>query len=145
MKTRKIWAFLLTAFLIVITLAASAQEMSRQDYLDKSKRQKTAGFVTLGGGLVLGIIGASNYDDGSNFNIIAPTVPKQKDPSNAMWSTLMITGGLAMIGSIPMFISSSKNKKKAAQLSFNPLPTNIPRYVGNMPRHVPSLTLTLPL
>jgi hypothetical protein len=147
MKTRVIWAFFLTAFLIGITLSATAQEMSKQDFLDKSKQQKTAAFITLGGGLVLGVLGASMIDSNrrSDFNLFAPTVPKTKDNSEGIWGIVMVTGGLAVLGSIPMFISSNKNAKKAAQLSFRNEPIHMLKHEGNLSRSVPSITLKIPL
>lgn len=147
MKTREIWASLLTAFLIGITLSASAQEMSKQDYLDKSKKQKTAAYITLGGGLVLGVLGASMIDSNrrSDFNLFAPTVPNTTDNSEGIWGAVMVTGGLAVLGSIPMFISSNKNAKKATQLSFRNEPIHMLKHEGNFFRSVPSITLKIPL
>jgi hypothetical protein len=147
MKTRVIWTFLLTAFLIGTTLPAFAQEMSKQDFLDKSKKQKTAAFITLGGGLVLGILGASMIDSNrrSDINLFAPTAPNTTDNSEGIWGVVMVTGGLAVLGSIPMFISSNKNAKKASQLSFRNEPIHMLKHEGNLSRSVPSITLKIPL
>jgi hypothetical protein len=69
--------------------------MTRNDYIVKSKNQKLAGFIMLGAGL-------------ASFIIVAP--------GNASFSktgTFVVIGGLAVIGSIPLFIASGRNKRKA--------------------------------
>ena len=147
MKTRIIRASLLTAFLIGITLSASAQEMSKQDYLDKSKKQKTAAFILMGGGVALSTLGFIIYP-GETAICFVPIGGVCPDPEQTklIASGILIYGGiLAALGSIPLFISSNKNAKKAAQLSFKNEPTYIPKYAGNIPISVPSITLTIPL
>lgn len=92
--------------LLVITTSSFSQSItrvpvSREDYLKKSKNQKTAAWILLGGGTVLigtgFLIGdreESSFDDAATGGIIAAT------------------GLLAAIGSIPLFIASGKNKRK---------------------------------
>ncbi len=78
--------------------------LTKQDYLQKSKKQKTVAWVLLGVGLVSTSLGSIqvNPDYGSNDNQAA-----------------FLVVGLAAIGtSIPFFIAASKNKKKAASVSF---------------------------
>lgn len=76
------------------------------DYMAKSKNQKSAGWVLLGGGAVL---------IGTGFLI--------GDSKNSTFddaATGAILGGigvLSAIGSIPLFIASGKNKKKAMRAS----------------------------
>jgi len=74
------------------------------DYLVKSKNQKTAAWVLLGGGVAL--IGAgfligdsknSTFDDAATGAVLGGI------------------GFLSAIGSIPLFIASGKNKRKAMQ------------------------------
>jgi len=82
------------------------QPLTSQDYLKKSKSQKTAALVLLGGGTVL--IGAgllignrkeSSFDDAATGGVIAGI------------------GILSTIGSIPLFIASGRNKRKAMNVS----------------------------
>jgi hypothetical protein len=74
----------------------------KTDYLVKSKNQKTAAWVLLGGGVAL---------IGAGFLI--------GDSKNATFDdagTGVVLGGigfLSTIGSIPLFIASGKNKRKA--------------------------------
>jgi hypothetical protein len=140
MKTRVIWAFLLTAFLTGSSLPTFAQEMSKQDYLDKSRRQKTTGLILMGGGSVLAIAGGVLFSE--NFCTVGCT-PELEQGMNT-GTVLMVVGGLTALGSIPLFISSN-NSKKAAQISIRNEPTNIPKYAGNIPKSVPSITYTIPL
>src|SRR6478735_2464395 len=74
----------------------------KTDYLVKSKNQKTAAWVLLGGGVAL---------IGAGFLI--------GDSKNATFDdagTGVVLGGigfLSAVGSIPLFIASGKNKRKA--------------------------------
>lgn len=97
---------MLYALLLVITTSSFSQSitrvpLSREDYLKKSKNQKTAAWILLGGGTVLigtgFLIGdreESSFDDAATGGIIAAT------------------GLLAAIGSIPFLFASGKNKRK---------------------------------
>ncbi|HEU4860207.1 MAG TPA: hypothetical protein VFT15_10240 [Chitinophagaceae bacterium] len=80
----------------------------KTDYLTKSKNQKSAAWVLLGGGTAL--IGAgfligdsknSTFDDAATGAILGGI------------------GVLSAIGSIPLFIASGKNKRKALNMSAN--------------------------
>jgi hypothetical protein len=96
--------------LIVLLITLSATSFSQQttsaapvfqnDYLKKSKNQKKAARIMLGGGgaLVIGsIVWAIDDWGGASYG---PTV-------------LFWVGSASMIGSIPLFIASGKNKKRA--------------------------------
>jgi len=78
----------------------------KTDYLVKSKNQKTAAWVLLGGGVAL---------IGAGFLI--------GDSKNATFDdagTGVVLGGigfLSAVGSIPLFIASGKNKRKAMNAS----------------------------
>lgn len=102
--------------LIIATAGFSQQNdpaptLTKQDYLLKSKHQKTVAWILLGGGLLstgLGSIRFKPDDDWGGGN---------NQPTTG--STVFLVTGLAAIGgSIPLFIASSKNKKKAGTVSF---------------------------
>ena len=86
------------------------QKFTKTDYLKKSKAQKTAAWILLGGGSALMLAG---------FIIPQGEVTQE----NLFWfdehkndnvkSACVLSGTLAMLGSIPFFIASSKNKRKA--------------------------------
>jgi len=78
----------------------------KKDYLQKSKNQKTAGWILLGGGTALiatgFIVGSgenSTFDDAAAGALLAGV------------------GVLSALGSIPLFVASGKNKKKAMNMS----------------------------
>lgn len=79
------------------------------DYYKKSKNQKTAAWILLGSGVAMftgGLIAHYNY------------VNDENDPFAGLTSTTTgeVVAGIGILvasGSIPLFIASSKNKKKA--------------------------------
>ena len=108
--------------------------LSKQDYLQKSKNQKTTAWVLLGGGAALILVGdlignrkESSFNDAGTGVIIAGA------------------GVLSMLGSIPLFIASGKNKRKAMSLSFKN--EMIPRLQNSsfVNRAVPSLSFKISL
>ena len=148
MKTRTIWVFFFSAFLMGLYSQTIAQEMNKQDYLEKSRKQKTTGFIMAGGGVVLFAIGGGIYLGSASETVVSCftlTGCSSDDGELGGGAAMMVIGGLAALGSIPVFISSGKNAKKAAQMSFRYEPTYIPKYVGNVPRAIPSLNFSIPL
>lgn len=110
---------------------APASSLTKQDYLKKSKNQKTAAWILAGVGSLSTLLGTIqvNPDYGENNN-----------------STFFLVGGLVTLGaSVPLFIASAKNKKKAMSLSFKN--ENIQQVLnsGIVNRIRPSLSLKLTL
>jgi hypothetical protein len=113
-------AFLITAcLLMMLTVVAqqvpqdsSTHKLTKEEYLKKSKGQKTAAIVLLAGGGALITVGAIlTTNDVVNLDI--------EDNSNEdVEAALILAGGVAMLGSIPFFIASRKNKERAMQVSF---------------------------
>jgi hypothetical protein len=87
-------------------------QAQQKSYLLKAKRQKTVAYILFGTGLTVAMIGSlSNFSKGLDFS----------GRSSGRSSTGVgadIAGGLIAASSIPLFISSSKNKKRAAMLDF---------------------------
>ncbi len=84
------------------------------DYLKKSKHQKTAAWIMLIGGTVTTTIGvAVSLSGGLDCAFGSPDCNKNQ----TLADILVISGSAAVLGSIPLFIASSKNKKKAAAIS----------------------------
>jgi len=81
------------------------QPLTKNDYLQKSKNQKTAAWVLLGGGLALAVGGAV-LDVNSDWS-----------SSETPYLVVITAGCASMLGSIPLFISSAKNKRKAMNAS----------------------------
>jgi hypothetical protein len=131
---KKTLNFLILLFFIAkgFSQTIPSTSFSKEDYLEKSKRQKTTAWVLLSAGIgltVVGIIGFENsYDD---FN----------DNSTDTYGTLIVSGSLIALGSIPFFISSGSNSRKAATLSISNQPILFPRQDSYVLNLQPSLSL----
>lgn len=104
---------LTTAVLLLLAFSVFSQEVAKNKeyYSAKSKRQKSGAKVMLIGGAAL---------VGTGF-----LIGDRKESSFDDAATGVIIGGvgvLLMIGSVPVFIASSKNKRKAMSLSFKNVP-----------------------
>ena len=89
------------------------QSLAKTDYLQKSKKQKTVAWVLLGGGATLLLTG-----------IIIPKGDLVQEAflfttyeNDGVKGTFELIGLVSMIGSIPFFIASGKNKKRASKAS----------------------------
>ena len=109
--------------LLIVSIGSSGQQtnqvqqFTKTDYLKKSKNQKKAAWILLGGGVVLvssGLAVGINQSTDIFVSLITSTEP-EKYSSTA--DILFYTGLASMAGSIPFFIASSKNKKKANQVA----------------------------
>jgi hypothetical protein len=115
-------------------------DQSQIDHLlKKSKNQKITAWSMLGGGTLLALIGfggavASGYSDALGG------VEPQK---NSTADVLFYTGFISMVGSIPLFIISGKNKKKAKAMvgtTYYPNPIS-PTHLKTMPSAGIQITL----
>lgn len=96
----------------------SSRSLTRQDYLKKSKNQKTTARILLWGGAAVAV-GAIVFDATSDW-----------DKSETPYIVAFSAGCASMIGSIPLFVASKRNKKKGMNASTyfeirkNPVATN---------------------
>lgn len=104
---------IITAIMLAVFLATIGQQtnqttpaLTRSDYLRKSKTQKTVAFVLLGAGATSIVIAATDNEKDSFGGAM----------TGSGW--LLAGGVIASIVSIPLFVSSGKNKRKATGLSF---------------------------
>lgn len=136
------------ALLLIIAACAFSQQtnpspaLTRQDYLQKSKYQKKTAWILLGGGALLSISGYmvlisdETYEQAiRNLDVTGPLVGY----------VFFYAGNAAMLGSIPLFIASSRNKKKAMRLSFNMETTPQIHKKTLVSSPLPSLTLKIGL
>ena len=91
---------------------------TKTDYLQKYQNRKAAGWMLLGGGMLMTIIGSATYEI-RPICIFCNESQLPPPPDNTLASALMLTGLSAMIGSIPFFISAHHQKKIAASLSID--------------------------
>jgi hypothetical protein len=83
---------------------------SKEFYLEKSKKQNKTGWFLFGTGIVLstvGIIGFSNSDF------------LDSNSETDAYGFMILGGAIAGLSSIPVFIGSANNARRAASLTFN--------------------------
>ena len=109
--------YILTVLVLSLGMAVLGQPLapSQSDYLRKSKNKNTAAWVLLAGGFACSGTGTIIIVIGAVDNL--STLSNSGKTKLNIGSALVITGLIAMAGSIPMFISASANKKKARKLS----------------------------
>ena len=135
MKKNVVVALLL---MVAVTSFSQPAPVVKKDYLKKSSNQKFTAWVLLGGGAaVVGITALSNL--GVDF-----TGPKKEFPVVPVG-----IGAACMVGSIPFFIASGKNKRKAMSMSFKNerIPSRLlsGQKSSFVNRAVPSLSLKISL
>lgn len=132
---------LLSAFLLKANSQTTAT-LTKEDFLKKSKNQKTAAWVMLIGGAVTTTIGVG-VAVGGGLDCAFGDPGCGKDQTLA--DVLAISGSAAMLGSIPLFIAAGRNKKKAMSVSLSGQPAS--RIIKNNLAYktVPSITLKIGL
>lgn len=110
------------------------------DYRTKSRNQKTAAWILLGGGVVgiaTGLVVEINNAVDNTYAVFADESP------NNTGIAIAVMGGCMAIGSIPLFAASSRNKKKA-MLSISELPVG-PGAPANVGKYITGVSLSIPL
>jgi len=104
----------LTVFMILSTNLWSQNtnvvSTSKEYYLQKSSNQKKTGWILLGGGAVLATIGGIGF--GENFGIFTDSATADG------YGFMFLTGIISGLSSIPFFISSGNNARRAATITF---------------------------
>ena len=125
---------------------ADSLQAIKTDYLRKSKNQKTAAWVLLGGGVAMTITGIIIYsNDYTNAVEDNPLyLGADANPAGAVIATI---GLLSSAGSIPLFIASGKNKKRALAIStsFKMEKASIVQRAMMVRRSYPALSLRIGL
>lgn len=113
---KKIIAFILFLVFNVASFAQLNDSTYRQtvknEFLKKSRNQRTTGFILLGSGAALIMTGVLMVNN-SNDDILNPG--NWVDAGAGVGITTI--GGLSAIASVPFFIMSANNSKKARQMS----------------------------
>jgi len=99
---------IITCIMLLILSATSFSQqkqpstsLTREEYLKKSKTQKITGFIFLGAGAITFIsVSGGNTDFGT-------------------LGTVVVLGAVATLASIPFFIASGRNKRKAKNVSLS--------------------------
>ena len=137
-----------TLFLLLIISAASFSQQPQSvktDYLQKSKNKKKTALILLGGGAALFITGLV-IPKGESTDLYNPwSGEKDVYENDDVKAGFEMAGTLSMLASIPFFIASGKNKKRAAAVSFKneKMPQLQKNYFVYKP--IPSLSLKISL
>lgn len=120
-----------------------APTLTKQDFLQKRKKQLTACYILAGTGITLSMV---------SLSITAKNLEGVFDPNtinisenNRTADILGYTGLGLMAASIPFFISAGKNKKKAATLSLKNEKCSQLQKSSIVYKNIPSLTLKINL
>ena len=117
--------FIIIAILFVFATTSFSQQkiqkhvLTQTDYLQKSKKQKKTGSILLAGGAGLIITafiiprGKLVYD-----GICIGAYCSDKYKNDGIKSAFFVAGGISALSSIPLFIISGKNRRKATSVSF---------------------------
>lgn len=88
----------------LIGISAGGQQLVKQNYLKKSKDQKTMAWILATGGGALVVGGVISYAAESNTSFY---------PGETVGTILMTGGAVAIAGGIVLFSASKRNERKA--------------------------------
>ena len=129
--TKSIMSAVFIVFLLLGTTANTfGQRNTKEELLIKGKRQTTIGSVVVAGGAVASATGLLMLLNEKTFETGPP---------------VMAVGLLTMAVGAPFWIIGGINQHRANRMSFRNEPIHIPKYAGNLPRSVPSISYSIPL
>ena len=100
-------------------------QLTKKEYLEKTKKQKTIGWISLGIGQALlwtGVILNRGEYEGEEWDVNSlglPANPHDVYENDKLKNTLETVGIIIATSSIPFFIAAAKNKKKANRVGLN--------------------------
>jgi hypothetical protein len=132
-----------TIALIALLIAANSSfsqqtnasaPLTKKDYLQKSKKQKTAAWILMGAGLGVTILGLTSEND-----------PSDNNSGNSGRTVGIITGVSAISVSTALFIAATNNRNKAQSLGFKMEKGQFIRQGGLVYQPFPAVSLRLKL
>jgi hypothetical protein len=126
-------ALLILANSVYSQQSKPAAPLTKKDYLQKSKNQKTAAWLFMGGGLGLTVLGLT-ADNENSGNV-----------DNTGKIVALVSGITAICIGTTFFINSANNKKKAEGLSFRMEKAPVIRQGGFVYHTYPALSFRLNL
>jgi hypothetical protein len=139
---------ILFIFLSALTFSSFSQKanpatLTKQDYLKKSKRQKTTAWILAGGGTAMALVSLTSFN---LINVFGSALDDNNSNENLKrGETTFYIGCITAVSSIPFFIASSKNKKKAASVSFKMEKTPVYQQRSFVYHSYPALSLKIPI
>lgn len=119
------------------------QNDEKIDLFQKSRRQKTGAWVMMGvgiAGVVTGVIVQATHDAEDVTNQIFG----EESSSNNTGTFIAVAGGAFALGSIPLFIASSRNRTRA-NLSISLQKTGYGPVPARISKNIPGLTMNIPI
>lgn len=120
----------------------TSKAVTKEYYLKKSRTQKTIAWVMVGTGVAVAVAGyailAKKIDD-------EPLGYFTDENYGDKEVAFIVAGGVVAVGSIPLFIISSKNKKRAAGISFIQQPVFVPVQNSFAYKHQPGISIKIKL
>ena len=110
----------------------AGKTFSKDYYLKKSKTQKKVAWILLTGGTIMAVAGAISFSESWDSDSYTTT-----DISGF----IMLAGIVSDIVSIPFFISSAKNKRRALSVAISNQKIFVPQQKGYALNKQPALTL----
>jgi len=113
---------ILFALLLIFSITSFSQQTTtattsaKTDYLKKGKNQNTAAWILLSGGFAFASTGIILGINGSAEELVGAFTGEQSNKLE-IGAGFFFTGLASMLGSIPLFIASSRNKRKASAVS----------------------------
>jgi len=98
--------FLISILLILFGISVIGQPLTKEDFLRKSKNQKTWAWILTGGGIATAIGG-----------IVISTSNISYFPGETVGPIMIAAGGAAIGGGIILFLASKKNENKGNELT----------------------------
>lgn len=99
---------LISLLVFLCSIAANGQQLTKQDYLRKSKNQKTMAWILTAGGSALVLGGVISYASESSSSFF---------PGKTVGTVLMACGVPAVAGGVVLFSASKRNERKANEMS----------------------------
>jgi hypothetical protein len=133
------------ALLLCFSISLFSQQTTptvNTDYLKKSKNQKTTAGILLGGGTAFVLIGLALFP--KNYSLFGGNSSSTESQAGVS-AVMILAGGGSMLASIPFFIASSKNKKKAMSMSLKNQLVPVLQGDGFANRVIPSLIVKINL
>ncbi|HRX93546.1 MAG TPA: hypothetical protein P5158_05485 [Chitinophagaceae bacterium] len=128
-------------------LPQQSTPVPQTDYLLKSKNQKKGAWVLLGTGTSLGLIGIASFPKDYVWLDFWGTNTASAESSATFSGVLFVVGVVATLTSIPLFIASGKNKRKAMRSSvgFKSEQLSLPFKSGSMQKSMPAVAISIKL
>lgn len=136
---KKLFLFMLYLFFFSSITAQESHQLTKEDYLLRSKKQKTGGWAMIGGGsamMLTGIIIATTAKKPTgNFEIFSE--------GQVAGMTIFMIGSLIDLASIPFFVTSGINARKAAKISFSNQQIILPHHKSFAVTSMPAITIKI--